>query len=119
MDRTCHVFRSGSPGGTLCHVMPVIASLGFVERLDGVSIRMPSVAMQQCTVANLPIETLSFPRSSGVFALRWKSNHSALGCFDCYDNDISAPPPIFSGVGAPGGTFRPPLPFFDRCGRTV
>ncbi len=26
--------------------------------------------------------------------------------------DLAAPPPIFSGVGAPGGTFRPPLPFF-------
>jgi hypothetical protein len=34
-------------------------------------------------------------------------------CFDCMDYDISAPPPIFSGVGAPGGTFRP------RCGRTM
>ena len=26
--------------------------------------------------------------------------------------DLAAPPPIFPGVGAPGGTFRPPLPFF-------
>ena len=27
-------------------------------------------------------------------------------------HDMSVPPPIFSGVGAPGGAFRPPLPFF-------
>ena len=29
MAPTCHVFRFGSPGGSLCHVMPVIASLGI------------------------------------------------------------------------------------------